>query len=242
MNILKDVNNFYIIFEGIDGCGKSTQLKRVRDYLVAQDIDCICLATPTRKSEYGKAVRRSFQPDNRRMGAHEELMAFLADHEWNTQRYVRPAMELDAFVLQDRGYLSTVAYQSKPGDSKEEHDANAERMLDLCETTSIKPDAFVYVDLPVDVALERIATNRGEETAMEKRDVLNRVKEAYDYIISKHGRDRNIQAIDGSLGEGEVTAVIVNFIQDLMGERRFLIDDDHAGYGWAASHYPEFNR
>nr|WP_308805832.1 dTMP kinase [Atopobium minutum] len=102
----------FISFEGIDGCGKTTQVQRLYDTLVAAGVDVICLREPggTRISEAIRAVL--LDKTNSEMCAECELLLYEASRAQMVKQVVEPALAAGSVVLCDRFYDSTFAYQA----------------------------------------------------------------------------------------------------------------------------------
>jgi dTMP kinase len=195
----------YIIFEGIDGCGKTTQIQAVRDRLVAANKDVIRLREPTRDSPFGKKLREIFAA-GKRPSPDDEFEMFEEDRRWHMEWHVKHAMMLDAIILQDRGYMSTAAYQSS--DRRSIHD-----IIRSQERFSFIPTAIILLDMDVDDALRRIGTRGEGNTSMEKRDMLIKVRNAFLEIYKDYGKARNIVKIDAGKAPGEVTGDIMAVLE-----------------------------
>jgi dTMP kinase len=141
-----------IVFEGIDGSGKTTQLKRAAAWLLAEGYTVETLREPT-NGRYGRRLRESALSG--RVSPEEERDLFVQDRTWNVKTNIRPALEAGKIVLLDRYYFSSIAYQGARG-------------LDLAdirarnEAIAIKPDLVLLFDLDPETALQRIERHRGE--------------------------------------------------------------------------------
>jgi dTMP kinase len=104
---------FFIIFEGIDGTGKSTQLHLLAEKLKQLDYAVVSTREPT-NGPYGKKIRELFV-DRTAATLEEELELFIADRDQHVQEVIAPALADGSIVICDRYYLSTVAYQGARG-------------------------------------------------------------------------------------------------------------------------------
>lgn len=145
-----------IVFEGIDGTGKSTHIGHLRKYLEARGIEVVQSFEPTR-GQWGRLLRESAATG--RLSVEEEVDLFLKDRREHVETLIAPALARGAWVLLDRYYLSMMAYQGARG-----VDPAAIRAAN--EEFAPVPDAAVWLDIPVSVALERIGS-RGERDAFE---------------------------------------------------------------------------
>lgn len=172
----------FIVFEGIDGSGKTTHLERTADWLRRYNISAITMREPT-SSPFGLRLRES--ASNGRLTPEEESDLFLQDRQWNVQNNILPALNTRKTILQDRYYYSTIAYQGARG-------LDPEDIRKKNEVFAPRPNLVLLLDLDPEIALERIKKNRGESPNLfEKLDYLKRVREIFLSL-----RDPNIVHID----------------------------------------------
>jgi dTMP kinase len=141
-----------IVFEGIDGCGKSTQLQRAAGTLRARGLDPIVTREPT-EGRWGRRIRemaRSGEP----LAPETELAWFFEDRREHMREVVEPALAAGRLVLSDRSYVSTVAYQGARG-------LDAGRILADSEAEFVKPALILLFEIPPRQAAERIEARGG---------------------------------------------------------------------------------
>lgn len=151
-----------IVFEGIDGTGKSTQVERLAARLSAAGEEVETSFEPT-KGQYGQRLRASMVTG--RLSADEELGLFHADRRDHVERLIEPSLAAGKYVLLDRYYFSTMAYQGARGFDPAELKRTNESFAPV-------PDVLLIFELPVDDALARIGVRDGEGNAFEKRECL----------------------------------------------------------------------
>jgi dTMP kinase len=196
----------YVVFEGIDGCGKTTQIDAVKDRLVAVGKDVVRLREPTKDSPFGKQLREVFARGER-PSYDEEVMLFEEDRRWHMKWRVKHALMLNVIILQDRSYFSTAAYQGSAG-RRTYHD-----FIKMHERFSFQPDVVILFDMDVDEAQRRLA-DRGEgETSMEHRDIQIAVRQAFLDIYRDYGKARNIVTIDASKPVDDITNDIMSILK-----------------------------
>ncbi|MCX8038710.1 MAG: dTMP kinase [Candidatus Sumerlaeia bacterium] len=167
-----------IVFEGIDGSGKSTQMRRAAAALRSAGWPVVELVEPTH-GEYGCQIRALTRPGAQRASPEEELDLFVLDRQENVAQNIRPALKRGDVVLLDRYYFSTMAYQGARG-------LDPEAIRARNEAFAPRPDGVLYFDLPVEVALERIERRRlAPADLFERRDYLERVKAIYDDLAQR---------------------------------------------------------
>ncbi|HIL88338.1 MAG TPA: dTMP kinase [Deltaproteobacteria bacterium] len=158
-------NGAFVSFEGIDGCGKSTQLERAADWLEAKGLPVLRTREPG-GTPIGRKIREVLlDPENGNLCPDSELLLYLADRIQHLQEVILPAKASGTLVLCDRFHDSAVAYQGYG------------RGLDLTATDSIVqhhitpnlPDLTLWLDLPPGMALERLKQSR-DTSALDRLD------------------------------------------------------------------------
>ena len=160
-----------IVFEGIDGCGKSTQLRRLADVLRAQGLDPVVTREPT-DGPWGRKIRAMAQSGEAVEPA-TELEWFCEDRRDHMREVVAPALAAGRVVLSDRSYLSTVAYQGARG-------LDAEKILADSEAEFERPDLALVFTLDPEAGLARVAARGGaSEPVFENLPFQKRVAAAF---------------------------------------------------------------
>ncbi len=168
--------NKLITFEGVDGCGKSTQLKRVSDWLRDLGHDVITTFEPG-DTPLGKEIRSLLLAGDFVPVPETELLLFLADRAQHVREVIQPALASGAWVLCDRYSDSTLAYQlaaRKLGDSA----ANLKEMLVFAEC-GVRPALTLWFDVPVDEAMRRM---------MKRAEAGEKATRLDDEAVSFHER------------------------------------------------------
>ncbi len=160
-----------IVFEGIDGTGKSTQIRHLKARLEELGMEVVQSFEPT-YGQFGKQLRESAATG--RLSIEEEVELFYKDRREHVETLIAPALARGAWVLLDRYYLSMMAYQGARGVNPAEIRRKNEEFAPL-------PDAVVWLDIPVSVALERIG-GRGERDAFETEAGLTACREVFASI------------------------------------------------------------
>jgi dTMP kinase len=159
----------FIVIEGIDGTGKSTQAHRLGDWFVSRGRDVMLSYEPT-DGPWGRKLRESAATG--RLSPEEELEYFLNDRRQHVEQKIAPALAAGKVVILDRYYFSTMAYQGARGFDP----AEIRRMN---EAFAPVPDLLLILDLDVDTAHQRIG-HRGDSTnEFEKRESLERCREIF---------------------------------------------------------------
>jgi len=154
--------------EGIDGCGKSTQSKLLREKLEEKGEKVLILKEPT-KRPHGQKLWDVLH--GKRKASNEEILElFVLDRKQHVEEKIQPALNDGNVVLMDRYYYSSMAYQVAGGIDVEE--------IREKHAFAPKPDVVLIFDLPVSVALERVK-GHSDADEFEKEEHLEKVREAY---------------------------------------------------------------
>ena len=154
--------------EGIDGCGKSTQSKLLREKLEGEGEKVIILKEPT-KRPHGQKLWDVLH--GKRKASNEEILElFVLDRKQHVEEKIQPALDDGTVILMDRYYYSSMAYQVAGGIDVEE--------IREKHVFAPKPDVVLIFDLPVSVALERVK-GHSDADEFEKEEHLEKVREAY---------------------------------------------------------------
>ena len=186
----------FITFEGADGCGKTTQLNMLKDYLTGKNYDVLLTREPGGRG-LGEKVREILLNYDGVVSDRCESFLFLADRAQNIDIIVNPAVEQGKIVLCDRHTDSTVAYQGY-GRGLDIEQIN---MLNNLATHNQKPDLTFVFDVDIETSMKRVGQNkdRMENSGME---FFNRVRNGY-LQLAKNEPNR-IKVIDSTKTIDEV--------------------------------------
>jgi len=173
----------FITFEGIDGSGKSTQLRLLGNFLRASGCDALLTREPG-GTQLGLRLRAALLDAAEEVDPLTELLVFAADRAQHVRRLVRPALEAGRLVISDRYADATVAYQ---GAGRGFAPELISQIVQLA-TEGLKPDLTLLFDLPIEESTTRTARRSTGKTAtrtsrdrldIEKADFHARVRDAY---------------------------------------------------------------
>ncbi len=189
----------FIVFEGIDGSGKSTQCSLLYDYLMEEGVAVQKLFEPT-DGGFGKEIRnlltQNTMPDKDRI-----LNLFIQDRREDVAQNILPALKGGKTIVMDRYFFSNAAYQGDK-DSKTAGDILAMNMSQGFP----KPHRVYFIDVPVETALKRIALRNPEKKTdiFEREDFLKKTRANFLEIA-----DSSFITIDGTKTEDEIHRLIV---------------------------------
>lgn len=163
-----------IAFEGIDGCGKSTQLERFAANATRAGRDIVVTCEPT-TGPTGQRIREMAR-SGQALAPTEELHWFVEDRRIHVRDVIEPALQAGRWVVTDRYFLSTVAYQGARGLDYQQILADSEAEFPL-------PDLVILLEIDPSVALDRIRSRGAAiEGVFERLEFLQAVAEVFRAI------------------------------------------------------------
>lgn len=183
----------FIVFEGIDGSGKSTQIQYLIEKLKQQNVSYYITKEPT-DSPIGSLIHQIMigrvKTDNKVIAA--LFVADRLDHLLNDINGIVAKIEDGITIVSDRYYFSSYAYHSidMPMDWVIQANEQCKNIL--------KPTLTIFLDVNPDIAIERIAQNRFHQELFEKSSRLIKVREKYLESFTKLNDSENIIVVDGN--------------------------------------------
>ena len=186
-----------IVFEGIDGSGKSTQAKILLERLQEEDFDAVYFREPS-KGKWGRKIKKkALHPDS--LSPEEELDLFQKDRRENVEKNLKPALKEKKIVILDRYYYSNIAYQGAKG-------IDEKLIRRMNEEFAVEPDLVFIFDIDPKKGLERIENRKKKDKLFEREDYLVKVREIFrsfkgekfvhiDALKSKEEISKEIQEI-----------------------------------------------
>ena len=182
---------FFITFEGTDGCGKTTQIKLLTEYLQYRGYEVVLTREPG-CAGLGQKIRDLLLNYDGEISPVCESFLFLADRAQNIEVIVKRNVEMGRIVISDRHTDSSLAYQGYG----RELDVERIDMLNNIATSGLKPDLTFVFDIDVDTSMSRVGK---EKDRMESagREFFERVRQGYLKIAQKEpNRVKVINSID----------------------------------------------
>jgi dTMP kinase len=183
----------FITFEGLDGSGKTTQIKLLYDYLKKRGLDVVTAIEPG-GTEIGRKIRKVLlDKDNHEMSYKTETLLFLASRAELVSKVVSPALSKGRTVICDRFFDSTIVYQGIA------RGLGVDRILDmsLWATGGLAPDITFLLSIRADKGKKRMdkASKKRDRMELEKDNFREKVYKGY-LSIAKRNKDRFV-VIDG---------------------------------------------
>jgi dTMP kinase len=204
----------FITFEGIDGSGKSTQLRLLAESLRAEGIDVLATFEPG-DTPLGRRLREAFLETEETVAPIAELLLFAADRAQHVEYLIRPALEAGRIVISDRYADATAAYQ---GAGRGFDEKTVTQVIELA-TGGLKPDLTLFFDITIETATERMST-RDQTNAVENRmdretaEFYSRVRDSY-LAIAKSEPDR-FKIVDANGSPDETHAKVFEIVSGFL--------------------------
>ncbi len=199
----------FIVFEGIDGAGKSTQIERLRQKLVKEGRKVFITAEPTQSVTGG--ILRDALSGNYKRSASELAAMFLSDrvfHNVNESVGINQALVKGFDVISDRYYYSSFAYQGL------ESDIDWVINMNLNCPDIRRPDLCIFLDLDAQNSKSRIDSNRATVEIFEKEEILSKIRNKF-FDVFKRLPNENIHVVDASGSVDEVADKISAIVDKL---------------------------
>lgn len=205
----------FITFEGIDFCGKSTQVKLLKDYLVGQSKKVFLIREPG-GTEISEKIREILlDKKNNAMVMETEIFLFSASRAQLVREVIRPHLQKGYYIISDRFHDSSTAYQGFG------RGLSVDAILNIHNLAigNTIPDITFFIDIPNEIALKRkrnIAHSDLDRIEVSDNIFYERVREGYLYLSKKEKRFR---VIDGTKNIEQINEQIINEIKSLEGNK-----------------------
>jgi dTMP kinase len=204
--------SFFIALEGLDGSGKSTQIKLLAEKLKGQGLKIYTTAEPT-NSRIGHIIKDIFK--HKMEADHRTIAALYAadrlDHLTNKTDGILKKMEEGYTVITDRYYFSSYAYHGTHMDINWVITANS-LSADL-----LRPDLNIYIDITPEESMRRLNKGRDSIELYESIENLRQVKEKYFEAFEILREKENVSVVNGNRPEKEIANDIWNEVSKLVG-------------------------
>ena len=204
-----------IVLDGIDGCGKSTQLQRLADWLPGSGLMPVgaglILTREPGGTALGQAVRQLLlhTADEQVPCPRAELLLYAADRAQHVDTLIRPALERGDWVLSDRFSGSTLAYQGYGRGL----DVALIQQLERIATAGLVPDLTFWLALPVMESIRRRHGSQEDRIEAEGRPFLERVAAGFETLAGQ----RDWCRIDANRASADVTSSLEQSLHQRFG-------------------------
>jgi len=214
----------FITFEGIDGCGKSTQLRLLASELRARGLNVVATREPG-GTPLGQKLRAALLDVQEQVDPLTELLVFAADRAQHVRKCLVPALEANQIVLSDRYADATAAYQ---GAGRGFAPDLIQEIVQLA-TGGLKPDLTLLFDLSVPESAvrtrRRVAAKNTDRLDIEDAEFHTRVRNAYLKIAQVD--PQRIRIIDARGSVRETHAAVMDIVLPFLKERGLISPAGH---------------
>jgi dTMP kinase len=203
----RQARGLFLSLDGIDGTGKSTQVRLLADWLRTRGRDVVTCVDPG-GTPIGDALRDLVLDHRREMSVPCEALLFMASRAELVARVIRPALEAGAVVLSDRFLLATVVYQGHGGGM----DVDDLWRIGRFAAGGVEPDLTIVLDLPIELA-ERRRGRQPDRLEQRDREFHERVRNGF--LVEARKQPDRIRVVDAA----ESVDVVQERIQALVAAR-----------------------
>lgn len=208
----------FITFEGLDFCGKSTQVQLLENYLKTQNENVIVIREPggTPISEQIRNILLDM--NNVEMKSETELLLFSASRAQLVQEVILPALKKNFYVISDRFHDSSIAYQSFGRNISLDFVMQLQKFI----IGNAIPDITFFIDIPIEEVFKRMSNVKNadldriesspEGINSHKINFYEKVRNGYLFLCEKEER---IKKINGLLSIEEIHKLIINYIEKI---------------------------
>ncbi len=184
----------FIVFEGIDGSGKSTIARRIAEYLESKSYEVFLTEEPTR-TWMGRDVRRAIEEEKNPLS---QALLFFADRAEHVE-LIKKNLERGKIVISDRYVYSTFAYQGAQMEKLMPLSQALKWLEEVYEPMRLEPDIVIFLKIEPERGLNFVSTRDFKEK-FEREEFLSRVQEIYMGLAEKYGfvivdSNRNLEEV-----------------------------------------------
>tara|TARA_Y100001968_G_C19160732_1_gene620719 strand:+ start:162 stop:806 length:645 start_codon:yes stop_codon:yes gene_type:complete len=206
----------FIVLEGIDGCGKTTQINQITKWLNETDLipqeNQLIITREPGGTKLGQSIRSLLLDTSQKNSPDSitELLLYAADRAQHINQIIRPSLNRGDWVISDRYSGSTLAYQGYG----RKLDIQLIKDLNFIATQGLTPDITFLLDLPIEESIQRRLTREDDRIEKEGREFLKNVSLGFE-LLSQDIKWRKLSAIQS---KEEITSAIKSELIKLFKE------------------------
>jgi dTMP kinase len=203
----------FIVLEGVDGSGKSTQLQLLLQYLQERKVEFVFTREPGGTPLAERIRELVLSPEYQDLSVVTESLLFAAARADHVQRVIRPALEARKVVISDRFVDASLVYQAYAGGLPVEFVAQINEMA----TGALKPHRTIVLDLPWSVAVQRMSGTSRDRIEQKDEWFHEQVREGYHQLAKDE--PRRVKLVDASGTPEEVHAQVRRLVEEILPRR-----------------------
>ncbi|MDB9345093.1 dTMP kinase [Nodularia spumigena CS-586/05] len=199
----------FIVFEGVEGCGKTSQMQLCSQWLQNLGISVVVTREPG-GTELGLHLRRLLleKVENQPIAEVTELLLYAADRSQHVEQELKPNLAAGKYILCDRYTDSTTAYQGYGRGLN----MSLINQLNYIATTGLESDLTIWLDVDVEVGLARKQGDKFDRIEQETIAFHRRVQQGYSELAASY--PSRIIRVDGSLSQAAVQEIIQEILRE----------------------------
>ncbi len=198
--------SLFITFEGIEGCGKSTQARMLKEFLLREGKRVFLTREPGGPKIAEKIREILLSVENKKMLPQTEVLLYMAARSQHTGEWIIPELEKGKIVISDRYYDSTFAYQG----AARKIDGKLIDTIRRYATFGLVPDITFLVDLPEEIGLSRILAKDADRLEQESMEFHKKVREGFLDLANKE--PERFVVLDGNKSIKEIHKNVISII------------------------------
>jgi dTMP kinase len=203
------MRGLFITFEGIDGCGKSTQINFLTERFAKMKKPVVKTEEPGGTAGSNEIRKILLRENNFQWSVETEALLFMAARNDHVEKVIKPSINDNKIVICDRFMDSTLVYQGM-------RSSQAKQLsLTLFELIAINPDITFLIDMEPEIALERALSRSTEEDRFENYGISFQRELRKNFLDIAHKHSDRIKIIDGNQSPEDVAAQINGSIETL---------------------------
>ena len=203
------MKGLFISFEGIDGCGKSTQIDLLSQYLTQQKKPFVKTEEPGGTKGSNEIRKMLLKENNFNWSVETETLLFMAARNDHVEKVIKPAIKENKIVICDRFMDSTLVYQGM-------RSSKAKTLsLSLFKLIAINPDITFLIDMDPEIALNRALSRKSDEDRFENYGINFQYKLRKNFLDIANKHNERITIINGNQHPETIASQIIETINGL---------------------------